>query len=208
MDPPYPPNKGVEGFQKSTRTSRKKDLKISTPTTTNYSKPKKWVVSPSEYDKTFSFENPKIGKPRRSSSHSRINFSLSVEQNPITRVKFSRTLSMEELIEGGGSRECLSDFCLVSKKTDVWQHYFVEISKDKTTMRMFISSNGTDQFLLSAKRIKNDFYISQYYSFPDEVVNKTEGADRFCCVVKHDPEISRSYNVPKLMPAYSQPPRG
>lgn len=51
------------------------------------------------------------------------------------------------------------------------------------------------KFLLSAKRVKEDFYISQYIDFPEEhKTNQTENADRFCGVVSKNGNTYHVWN--------------
>ena len=49
-----------------------------------------------------------------------------------------------------------------------WEHCVFETDPEKSQFRMF--TYESNKFLLSARRSGDDFYISQYFDFPEECV--------------------------------------
>lgn len=83
------------------------------------------------------------------------------------------------LQESGHAREYITDECLLPCPTlKRWSTCNV-VKDGKTTFRMYLDETHT-RFMLSAKRVGDSFYISQYESFPDSV---DDVPDLYYCAV-------------------------
>lgn len=104
-------------------------------------------------------------------------------------------LSTEDVLEGGFSRNYLSDKCIkppprLRHASTPWTKCYVVVDKaDKTKFRMYEQESKT--FLLSAKLEEGlaCFFISQYPDFPDlpseEITNESHVGDPwFCCILR------------------------
>lgn len=81
--------------------------------------------------------------------------------------------------ESGHAREYITDECLLPCPTlKRWSTCNV-VKDGKTTFRMYLDEAHT-RFILSAKRVGDSFYISQYESFPDSV---DDVPDLYYCAV-------------------------
>jgi len=84
-------------------------------------------------------------------------------------------LPLEELVEGGFARQVLSDYTR-SPRMDLerigkWSHCKCRY-EDSAKTKFYLYEERTGEVLLAAKRIGDDFYISQYAEFPDLVTAK------------------------------------
>lgn len=84
-----------------------------------------------------------------------------------------------EIIECGLGREIISSDCLcqINEKT---KYYIVKDRIGEGVFRLY--ENGSERFLLSAKKEKNTFYISQYESIPKDIVD----SKHWCAIIKKD----------------------
>jgi len=81
--------------------------------------------------------------------------------------------------ESGHAREYITDECLLPCPTlKRWSTCNV-VKDGKTAFRMYLDETHT-RFMLSAKRVGDSFYISQYESFPDSV---DDVPDLYYCAV-------------------------
>ena len=89
-----------------------------------------------------------------------------------------------EALECGDAREYIPHEFL-NPPTRWWECRIVR--EDKTKFYMYLerpASEGGDRFVLSARRVGDDFYISQYESFPTEGNVDEAPTGRFCAVVR------------------------
>ncbi|GBG33842.1 Tubby protein [Hondaea fermentalgiana] len=102
-----------------------------------------------------------------------------------------------EMLELGASREVLSTKCASpANRTGNWQECFI-MSEDKKKFAMYDERSG--EILLTAKRVDNDFFISQYEDFPETFAGNSKkcAADqhgRFCGILRLDPS-GKSYTL-------------
>ena len=52
----------------------------------------------------------------------------------------------------------------------------VEVNPEKTAFRLF--THDTNKFLLSARRVDDDFFISQYFDFPEKYDETEDGTKK------------------------------
>ena len=97
-------------------------------------------------------------------------------------------LPLEELVEGGFARQVLSDVTrsprMDLKRIDHWSHCKCRY-EDVAKTKFYLYEERTGEVLLSAKRIGDNFYISQYAEFPDLVTAKNlqQHAQKTCGVL-------------------------
>ena len=84
-------------------------------------------------------------------------------------------LPLEELVEGGFARQVLSDVTrsprMDHEVINKWSHCKCRY-EDEAKTKFYLYEERTGEVLLAAKRIGDDFYISQYAEFPDLVTAK------------------------------------
>ena len=95
-------------------------------------------------------------------------------------------------LESGTARELVTEECLSPAEHDTnWTHCYL-VRSDKTDYKMY--AQKSHRFLLSAKKVGEDFFISQYEDFPvDEVHCGGAGKQsaiprkRYCAVLRGPP---------------------
>lgn len=130
--------------------------------------------------------SPRAGKIRSASvcgsPRTSITYSSSQscrERSPSLTCK--KTLSLEDLIEGGFSREVVADRVLSPSPRKRWQYFVLKRSIDKKSFHL--NTREGNKFVLCAKRVGDVFYISQYETFPWA---SGENSSRYCCTVSLD----------------------
>eukprot|EP00941_MAST-03F_sp_MAST-3F-sp1_P006503 g6503.t1 len=203
--------------KKLLRRPRPRELQISQqlsyPTTSSgspsFSSRKKRVspkVSPSNPLEYNSIEYAgSVMTPSSTSSRRSQRTSMNFIDSQTPRAGACVRLSTEDLLEGGMSRQYLSDKCIKAPPPDQkgWKRCFVVVDRnDKTKFRMY--EQDSKQFLLSAKLETNRgcFYISQYPDFPDlsieEIIAHAADDPLFCCILRQ-----QKTNKGENAPAYS-----
>jgi hypothetical protein len=85
-------------------------------------------------------------------------------------------------LESGHAREVVTEECLSPAEHDTnWTHCYL-VRVDKVNYKMY--SQKSHRFLLSAKKVGDHFYISQYESFPDETAKGVVPSARYCAVMR------------------------
>lgn len=85
-----------------------------------------------------------------------------------------------DLLECGNAREYISEECLSPTQAKSWTYSTVERT-NKSQYRMYWNS---DQFLLSAKQVGGNFFISQYETFPERGDSTDEPTGHYCAVLR------------------------
>ncbi|KAM3577754.1 hypothetical protein VYU27_000298 [Nannochloropsis oceanica] len=132
---------------------------------------KLWTAGTSAKDMLLDGE--KKGDGNKSKERSSLGF---YECNGVMETKSFEDLDM---LESGHAREYITDECLLPCPTlKRWSTCNV-VKDGKTAFRMYLDETHT-RFMLSAKRVGDSFYISQYESFPDSV---DDVPDLYYCAV-------------------------
>ena len=85
-------------------------------------------------------------------------------------------------LESGHAREVVTEECLSPAEHDTnWTHCYL-VRVDKVNYKMY--SQKSHRFLLSAKKVGDHFYISQYESFPDETAKGVVPSARYCAIMR------------------------
>lgn len=83
-----------------------------------------------------------------------------------------------DMLESGHAREYIAEECLSPTQSKSWTYSTVERT-NKNQYKMYWNN---DQFLLSAKQVGGNFYISQYEHFPDAEADEPSG--HYCAVLR------------------------
>lgn len=90
-----------------------------------------------------------------------------------------------DALESGDAREFIPyDFLIPSKDWTLCKVYRKSAFEFVMVLEPTDGKISSEKFMLSAKRVENDFYISQYESFPNEGDKEAIPASRYCAVLR------------------------
>ncbi len=99
--------------------------------------------------------------------------------------KESKAFEDLDMLESGLAREYISDECLLPCPSQKRWTTCNVVKDGKTMFRMYLDDAHT-RFILSAKRIGDSFYISQYETFPESVEDVPDVY--YCAVLRSYPD--------------------
>jgi len=104
--------------------------------------------------------------------------------HPYLERSLKRSFDDFEMLESGDAREYIPRE-LLNPPADWWECKVTREQKANFYMHLERPrSEGGNRFILSAKKVGNDFYISQYEAFPKESGANAAPASKFCAVLR------------------------
>lgn len=115
--------------------------------------------------------------------------------HPYLERSLKRSFDDFDMLECGDAREFIPRE-LLNPPANWWECKVTRERKTNFYMHLErLRTEGGDRFILSAKKVGNDFFISQYEDFPEDSTAQTVPQGKFCAVLRKLPGAGHEFTL-------------